>query len=101
MKDQNPRTQLDLNITQIDKNMKISKYRKNKKIGKLNRAKPDLYPWTSQLKLRRASDCKLYVLYNETERSPIVIQWPHFGNFILFRSKSQYLIEIEIEIEII
>ena len=62
MKDQNPKTQLDLNMTQSDKNMEISKYRKNKKIGKLNRAKPDRYPMTSHWKLRRASDCKLYVL---------------------------------------
>ena len=58
MKDLNPNTQLELNMTQSNQNMKISKYRKNKKIGKLNRAKPDLYPLTSQWKLRRASDDK-------------------------------------------
>ena len=74
MKDQKPKTKLDLYLSKNDKNMKISKYRKNKKIGKLNRAKPDLYPLTSQWKLHRASDCKLYVLYNETGQSPIVIQ---------------------------
>ena len=62
MKDQNSKTQLDLNMIQKDKNIKISKYRKNKKIEKQNRAKPDLYPMTSQLKLRRASDDKLYIL---------------------------------------
>ena len=48
MKDQNPKTQHDLNMTQNDKNMKISKYRKNKKTVKPNRAKPDRYPLTSQ-----------------------------------------------------
>ena len=58
MKDQKPKTILDLYLSQNDKNMKISKYRKNKKIGKLNRAKPDRYPLTSQWKLRRASDDK-------------------------------------------
>ena len=48
-------------MTRNDKNMKISKYRKNKKIGKLNRAKPDTYQSDSQWKLRRASDDKLYI----------------------------------------
>ena len=58
MKDQNPRTQLDLNIIQNDKNTKISKYQK-KKNKKTKPGEARSYPLTSQWKLRRASDDKL------------------------------------------